>query len=375
MRPFILFFVKKEGVILLVVLAIIGICYYVGKANREKQAAEAAKQPKRELGRVVQTPNSQDTAPKESELERRNLTPVNHPASPVQPQVNQAVVYHPTLAAFDEEVPVSTPSPTPTPSEREQEAFLPPSIFIPCVLVNTVESSHINTPVVGKVERDVIREIGGVRRVIVPAGTICSSFAQSGAVRDRIEVAGKWLFVFPDGKSLTITGIACNRQADPSTLQFGQEDAGAGLQGSIQESNHWSNAQAFITLLMTATVQTGTAAVSGMTSRFGGGGVGLPDTTPILAKYIDQLWNGETGDGRFVQVLAGSEFYVFPCDTLIPSHRSAVAKSRVDPGNESAPSTVSGDPLRAAQMEKEILRENQPQVSPTPGNPSPNIRY
>jgi hypothetical protein len=55
-----------------------------------------------------------------------------------------------------------------------------------------------------------------------------SSFAQKGAVRDRIEVAGTWLFVFADGRQLKVPGIACDREADPSNQQFGIEDGSAG---------------------------------------------------------------------------------------------------------------------------------------------------
>jgi hypothetical protein len=95
--------------------------------------------------------------------------------------------------------------------------------------VNTVESSHINTPVVGEVLRDVYQN----GHLIVPAGAVVSSFAQSGAVRDRIEVAGMWLIVYPDGRYLRIHGIACDREADPSNQQFGIEDGSAGLQGEL----------------------------------------------------------------------------------------------------------------------------------------------
>lgn len=163
----------------------------------------------------------------------------------------------PTLVSFYAQV-SSTPSPTPTPApeRKDPEWWLPPSIFIPCALVNTVESSHINTPVVGEVIRDCYQN----GRLIIPAGTIVSSFSQNGAVRDRIEVAGVWLFVFHDGRSLKVPGIACDREADPSNQQFGIEDGSAGLQGELVESDHWANAKAFIALLMTAAVQSGTAA-------------------------------------------------------------------------------------------------------------------
>ena len=59
------------------------------------------------------------------------------------------------------------------------------------------------------------------------------------SVRDRIEVAGVWLIVYPDGRHLRVHGIACDREANPSNQQFGTK--------------------AFTALLMTATMQTGAA--------------------------------------------------------------------------------------------------------------------
>jgi hypothetical protein len=71
---------------------------------------------------------------------------------------------------------------------------------------------------------------------------------------------------------------------------------------------------------MTASMQTGTAVeTSAFQASHTTGVVGLPDTTSILAKYLDQLLNGETGDGRFVRVPASKEFYLFSTDTIEPS--------------------------------------------------------
>jgi hypothetical protein len=151
----------------------------------------------------------------------------------------------PQLVSFYAQVQSPAPSPAPQPERRKDpQAWLPPGVFIPCALLNTVESSHINTPVVGEVLRDVYQN----GRLIVPAGAVVSSFAQSGAVRDRIEVAGMWLIFYPDGRHLRIHGIACDREADPSNQQFGIEDGSAGLQGELVESDHWANAKAFIAL-------------------------------------------------------------------------------------------------------------------------------
>ena len=276
----------------------------------------------------------------------------------------------PTLVTFYAQV-AATPSPTPTPAaeRRQPEYWLPPSMFIPCTLVNTVESSHINTPVVGEVTRDCYQN----GHLIVPAGTIVSSFAQNGAVRDRIEVAGMWLFVFADGRQLKVPGIACDREADPSNQQFGIEDGSAGLQGELVESDHWANAKAFLALLMTSASQAGTVAASSAlsSSRFGSAVV-LPDTTPIFAKYLDQLLNGETGDGRFVRVRASTEFYIFPTDTILPSHRSIVNQASMK--TEEPVPEISSDPGQAAiQLERQIIKESQQQ--PSPSNDSPKFKY
>src|SRR5262249_47138828 len=273
------------------------------------------------------------------------------------------------------------PAPTPTPvPERPKDPtyWLPPGTFIPCALVNTVESSHINTPVVAEVIREVYQ--GG--HLIIPAGAIVSSFAQSGAVRDRIEVAGTWLIVYPDGRQLRIKGIACDREADPSNQQFGIEDGSAGLQGELVESDHWANAKAFIALLITAATQTGTAvATSTLQAAHTTGVTALPDTTPILAKYLDQLLNGETGDGRFVRVRASKEFYIFSASVVEPTKRSVGArrqqeeKSDQEFSNQSkaAPSDNDKAQGEALRVERQIQEAVQPQNKDE--NQAPHFKY
>jgi hypothetical protein len=110
---------------------------------------------------------------------------------------------------------------------------------------------------------------------------------------------------------------------------------------------------------MTATMQTGTAvATSALQASHTTGVVGLPDTTPILAKYLDQLLNGETGDGRFVRVRASTEFYIFPTDTVLPSHRSIVNQASMKT-EEPFPLPSSDSGQGAIEMERELLRSQQ----------------
>jgi hypothetical protein len=364
------FFLTGPGAVLLVVAVILCVSEII-REGRERQKSEAEKrQVHRPLGqvktsetadksrapkdvilsdrRIVDATTSGQTAPAQSQFVEKPNAPSQRPLPP--------------LVSFYAQVSGASPSPTP-PSRRPRKdpaAWLPPGVFIPCALVNTVESSHINTPVVGEVLHDVYQN----GHLVIPAGSVVSSFAESGAVRDRIEVAGVWLLVYPDGRHLRVRGIACDREADPSNQQFGVEDGSAGLQGELVESDHWANAKAFIALLMTASMQTGTAvASSALQASHTTGVVGLPDTTPILGKYLDQLLNGETGDGRFVRVRASKEFYVFVTETVLPANRTVTDEKGPDADDESkvVPSENDKALSEALKVEQAIQNGAQPQ--------------
>ena len=367
MRRFVRFFLTGPGAILVVVLFILGVGWII-KSGQDKEGAEALKrQVQRELGHVKPSDNiDKATAQKEVILSNNRLeTPPagEQPQQGPPPQVvhTQEPAHQPALSPLVSFYQAVAPAPTPTPAPpqvKDVTAWLPLGIFIPCALVNTVECSHINTPVVGEVIRDVVQKNSGVSHVIVPAGTLVNSFAQSGAVRDRIEVAGTWVFVYPDGRQLKVRGIACDREADPANQQFGIEDGSAGLQGELVESDHWANAKAFIALLMTAAMQTGTAvATSTLQAAHTTGVTALPDTTPILAKYVDQLLNGETGDGRFVRVRAGKEFYVYPTEIIEPQDRSVGDSEATE--KLSATQSLSPAASEAVELEKQILKASQ----------------
>ena len=364
------FFLTGPGAIVLVVAVILGVGEIIHK-GQERQKTEADKrQVQRPLGQVKPSENvDKSTAPKEVVLSNNRIVPAKSSEQPTPTQTQAVPIANassqrplPQLVNFYAQVPGSSPSPTAPPKaiQKTPTAWLPPAIFIPCALVNTVESSHINTPVVGEVLRDVYQN----GHLIIPAGAVVSSFAASGAVRDRIEVAGIWLIVYPDGRHLRVHGIACDREADPSNQQFGTEDGSAGLQGDLVESDHWANAKAFIALLMTATMQTGTAvATSALQASHTTGVVGLPDTTPILAKYLDQLLNGETGDGRFVRVPASKEFYVFVTETVLPGDRAIADEKSADDDDVSKAAASDGDKIlqQAVKTEQAIQNAAQPQ--------------
>jgi hypothetical protein len=388
MKRLVRFFTTGPGAVLVVIAIALTVAWYIYRGQKKQQAEANKRQVQRALGQVRPSATvDQSQASKEVILSRQRLNPPPPGEAPTPlpvsfPTPGQQRGALPTLVSFYAQV-AATPSPTPEAPPPEPKAplvWLPPSIFIPCSLVNTVESSHINTPVVGEVTRDVVQNNDGVSHVIVPAGTIVSCFAQSGAVRDRIEVAGVWLFVYPDGRTLRVPGMACVREADPTNQQFGIEDGSAGLQGEIVESDHWASAKALLALMITTTVQTGTAvSTSAIQAQHTTGVLQVPDTTPIMSKYIDQLLNGETGDGRFVRVRASTEFYVFPTQTILPTHRSVTVNEAEASGASGSKTEPDSAPVmdralkEALTTEQQILKASQ---QPTPTvNEAPKFRY
>jgi hypothetical protein len=355
---------------------ILWVCWVI-KSGQDRERAEAEKrQVQRPLGQV--NPKDQvdkATAPKDVLLSDRrlnapqqNLPPTPARTIPLAATPQQRPVLSP-LVSFYAQVPAPTPSPAPAPEAASRpQAWLPPGTFIPCALVNTVDSaSHLNTPVVGEVLRDMYQN----GHLIIPAGAIVNSFA-SGVVRDRVQVDGVWLIVYPDGRYIKVRGIACDREADIANQQFGIEDGSAGLFGDLETSNHWANAQAFISLLLMSAMQTGTVvATSTLQAAHTTGVTSLPDTTPILAKYLDQLWNGETGDGRFVRVRASKEFYLYTTETILPTSRIISEQT----ASAASSSSHHDDAVQqAVDLEKQILNASQAR-NDSGANQPPKFHY
>ena len=83
-----------------------------------------------------------------------------------------------------------------------QRMVLPYGRLLRCELVNTVDSTNIDTPIIGLV----IEDIWNDGRVIIPAGTEVHGVAQKSPVRERIGSDRQWFLVFQDGRELPISG-------------------------------------------------------------------------------------------------------------------------------------------------------------------------
>ncbi len=204
------------------------------------------------------------------------------------------------------------------------KTYAPFGRLIPCETVITLESSKLDTPVIGLVTEDVWNN----GRLIIPAGAEVHGRASLDRSRDRIAASGKWVIVWRDrtdlnGTELVVTGIALNREKDETKDEFGMGDGSAGLSGDIIRTDDWEEIKLFAATflsgmasgfqqLQTQTTALGIAQISSGSAR----NASLQGTADILNLYAKQIQEAIQRDGVFVRVPTGKQFYLYVTQTL-----------------------------------------------------------
>ena len=205
-----------------------------------------------------------------------------------------------------------------TPSEAEPpRVFAPTGTLIPCQLIITVDSSSLQTPVVGFVTEDVWHN----GNLIVPAGTEVHAFAKRGRVRDRVEVTGTWEFVWQDGRQVKMKGIALDRQHDPGKDSYGLTDGSAGIRGKIAKSDEFLEFKLFAATMFGGAARASedtTETIFGTRPRNSLEDAGLEGISNVAERYARLLLDQIEGDGLFVRVPAGTEFYIYTLQVFEP---------------------------------------------------------
>jgi len=202
------------------------------------------------------------------------------------------------------------------------ENFLPYGRLLRCELVNTVDSTNIETPIIGLITEDVWHE----GRLILPAGAEVHGVAQKTAARERIGSERKWMLVFQDGRELPLSGTVLDyapEGAKPGT--WGETDGSAGLRGFMIASDKYAEAKA----VLAAMISSGAGAFPQMTNiispltggvtQVQGGGYQDAIAAGIQAGgqiYSQRLLEGLQKDPYYVRVPAGTLFYLYVTQTV-----------------------------------------------------------
>jgi Bacterial conjugation TrbI-like protein len=223
----------------------------------------------------------------------------------------------PVKAAPKPEIlPISLFSETPKPKPKSlSKDYAPYGRLIPCELIVTVDSSSIQTPIIGFVTEDVY--FGG--RLLIPAGTEVHGKAQTDRSRERIASSGGWTFVWQDGRELRVSGIALDREFDPNGTGWGITDGSAGLRGQILKSDDMAEIKLFAASFLSAAASAFTEnqqTIYGTQVLPTAQNAGLEGAQSVIQAYAQQIYDSIQRDGFYVRVPAGKQFYLYVTQTI-----------------------------------------------------------
>ena len=250
-------------------------------------------------------------------------------------------------------------------ADKPQDAlgadYAPFGRLVQCELIVTVDSSSIDTPIIGLVTDDIWHN----GRLIIPAGTEVHGTAKVDRARERIASSGNWTLVWQGGEELTVNGLALDREKQADGTGWGITDGSAGLRGELLKSDDLAEIKLFAATFLSG-------AASGLTEKeqtiFGSQATPSLQNAPLLGAqqvldaYAKQILDTIQRDGFYVRVAAGKQFYLYVTQTIdrskavIGGTRLAAVKS-VDGEKED-----STDPL--VRLRKNLQRLTVPTTEP-----------
>lgn len=252
-----------------------------------------------------------------------------------------------------EVLPISLFAEAPTTAGQKplSKNYAPFGRLIPCELIVTVDSSSMQTPIVGLVTEDIY--FGG--RLLIPAGTEVHGRAQTDRSRERIASSGGWTFVWQDGKELRLSGIALDREFDPDGSGWGITDGSAGLRGRILKTDDLAEIKLFAASFLSGAASAFTQnqqTLLGSQVLPTAQNAGLEGAQTVIQAYAQQILDSIQRDGFYVRVPAGKQFYLYVTQTIDVSD-AAIGGTRFAPDeftNSPAPNTRNSFPPNTAAL-------------------------
>lgn len=249
---------------------------------------------------------------------RRDMVPFDPKSA--QQKLEATVAPPPVKPQETPQLPVlSLVSETPTAPTKEEKKFsdnfAPFGRLVPCELVITVDSSSIQTPIIGLVTEDIFHH----GQLIIPAGTEVHGTAQVDRARERIASNGRWTLVWQNGQELNVSGLALDHERDPATGLWGITDGSAGLRGKLLKTDNLAEVKLFIASLLSGAAE---AFTEKQVSPFGTFALPTLQNAPlqgaqtVLDRYAQQILLTIERDGFYVRVPAGKQFYLYITQTV-----------------------------------------------------------
>lgn len=362
-RKFLNFLRSKTGLLILFLLA---TCVVLILANSRKNFGKDATPVNGKPGA------SEADAKKPQLIERitRDMVPFRPPTSDDKTRKATPAVAKKADSEAPALPPISIVSETPSNERKPKELsedFAPFGRLIQCELIVTVDSSSINTPVIGLVTENVYHH----GHLIIPVGTEVHGSAQVDRVRERIASDGRWTLVWQSGEELRVSGLALDREKDADDDGWGITDGSAGLRGRLIKRDELAEIKMFAATILSGAAE---AFTEKRTTAFGSFAVPSLTNAPlqgaqsVLDRYANQIQQSIERDGFYVRVPAGKQFYLYVTQTL----DRADAKIGGEPA--AATAVPSGPPASAATASSVPFRGSptpRPPLTPKPIQPNP----
>ena len=361
-RKFLNFLRSKTGLLILFLLA---TCVVLILANSRKNFGKDASQ-------VNGKPEASDAESKKPQLiERitRDMVPFRPPTAEdktrkVTPTTaKRPEVEAPSLPAIS--IVAETPSNERKPKELSED-FAPFGRLIQCELIVTVDSSSINTPVIGLVTENVYHH----GHLIIPVGTEVHGSAQVDRVRERIASDGRWTLVWQTGEDLRVSGLALDREKGADGDGWGITDGSAGLRGRLLKRDDLAEIKMFAATLLSGAAEAFTEKRS---TAFGSFAVPSLTNAPlkgaqsVLDRYANQIQQSIERDGFYVRVPAGKQFYLYVTQTMDRADAKIggeLAVATATPNGSEVPAATSLARLRGSPLSRPSLTSKPIQPNP-----------
>lgn len=251
----------------------------------------------------------------------------------------------PKPPVFPSLVQVNKPIPIKPFVAQPPKIFAPRGTLIKCTLVMTLESNALEAPLVGLVSEDVWFQ----GQLIVPVGTQVQAQASAGKSRDRIDVRGAYTFIWDDGKEYVCSGIALDHTPLPDGT-YSLTDGSAGVRGRILKTDDYAEVKLLISQALTAVLQSQQSSfqsIYGNVPQNTTSNAGLAGAAGGTNAYANLLSKKLEKDSEYVQVPAGTQFYIFTTDVFEPELRSVAGLKQ---GNVAKASTQLAQEAHQAQV-------------------------
>lgn len=193
--------------------------------------------------------------------------------------------------------------------------YAPFGRLIACETVITVDSSSIQTPIVGLITEDVYHD----GRLVIPAGTEVHGTAQTDRKRERIASGTGWTLVWQTGEELRLRAIALDREFAGDQEGWGITDGSAGLRGRIIKSDDLAEIKLFAATLLSgaasALTEKETTILGSVDSR-SLNNAPLKGAQDVLKIYSQRILETIQRDGFYVRIPTGKQFYLYVLQTI-----------------------------------------------------------